>query len=184
MKRIKAKYVKATVFIVVLVVAIVAVAAWGKTPKLGRIKNPSVTNSPTTYYDKKLNGTYISFQYSGKYIEKNDGPGDNFLERHTLSADTHYDKRIQASVFSLPDSKLDSNGDYIYRMKSTSVYTNRKVSIHGAIVDIWVKNDGTEQTAFIAHGNKAASISFVTASASDNVTGEMDALLETLQWKQ
>jgi hypothetical protein len=184
MRRIKIRYLKATIFLVVLVIAVIAIAVWGKTPRLGIIKNPSVTNSPTTYYDKKLNGTYISFQYSGKYMEKNDGPKDNYLERYTLSADTHYDKRIQASVIDLPDGKLESNGDYLYRMKSGSVYTARKIEIHGTVVNVWVKNDGTEQTAFITHGNKAASISFVTASGNDNVTGEMDALLETLQWKQ
>lgn len=179
------KSLKIVVPIVVVLAAIVWFVLWANAPKQGTITNGSSSNKgPTTYYDKKLDGTYMSFQYSGKYVAKTETPTNGDVERYTLSADTRYDKRISASVSDLPDGQLTSNGNYIFRQKSTTLYTNRKVQVAGSTADVWVKKDGTEQTAIFAHGAKAATISFVTANTNDDLTSEIDALLKTFSWKQ
>jgi hypothetical protein len=156
---------------------------WASTPKQGTITNTSSSRVQTTYYDKKLEGTYMSFQYSGKYIAKTETVTNGDLERYTLSADTHYDKRILASVADLPDGRLESNGAYIFRQKSPDSYIYRKMQVNSGMIGVWVKKDGTEQTAMIPRGNKVVVISLVTASTNDDLAKETDALLNTFRWK-
>jgi hypothetical protein len=183
MKHLIWKYIKIFGLAAIIIAAIVGVVIWARAPTLGTILSPPPLQGPTTYYDKKLNGKYMSFQYSGKYSATDQGAKDNDLERYTLNADTHYDKRLLASVANLPDGKLEADGGYILRQKSTDLYKNRKFAVKGSSVDIWVKNDNTEQTAMIPHGNKVAVISLVTANPGDDLTGEMNALLKTFEWK-
>jgi hypothetical protein len=178
------KYLKIVILVAIVGAAITGAVIWARTPTQGRILSPPPLKGPTTYYDKKLNGRYMSFQYSGKYSGTEQEAKDNTLERYVLNADTHYDKRLLASVGSLPDGKLESDGSYIYRQKSPNIYTNRKVSVNGVYVNVWVKHDNMEQTAMIAHGDKVAVLSFVTANPSDDLTGEMNALLKTFEWKR
>jgi hypothetical protein len=183
MKHLIIRYLKLFTPIVVVIAVIVGLIIWARTPTLGRILSPPPLKGPTTYYDKKLDGRYMSFQYSGKYSASDQGAKDNDLERYALNADTHYDKRLLASVANLPDGKLESDGGYILRQKSTELYKNRKFVVSGNSIDVWVKNDNTEQTAMIPHGNKVAVISFVTTNPGDDLTGEMNALLKTFEWK-
>jgi hypothetical protein len=178
------KNIKLVICMVLIAGALAGLTLWARTPTEGKILTPPPIKGPTTYYDKTLDGTYISFKYSGKYLPKNEGPRDNDMERYTLSADTHYDKRVLVSVAGLPDGRLEeSNGSYIFRQKSTDLYGSRKVPVGNTTTDVWVKKDGTEQTTMIPHGDKVAIISFVTANPSDDLTGEMDALLKTFAWK-
>lgn len=183
MRRAK-KYLKIAVPVLFVAGVIVCVVLWARAPQEGRITKSAVTKGPTTYYDKKLEGTYISFQYSGKYIVRNETAKDNDVELYTLSANTRYDKRILVSVANLPDGRLESNGAYIFRKKSPTVYTIRTVQVGDTQVEVWVKSDGLEQTAMIPRGNKVAVISFVTANMSDDLTTEADALLKTFRWVQ
>lgn len=177
------KYLKIIIIVALILGAITGIVIWARTPTVGIILSPPPLKGPTTYYDKKLNGKYMSFQYSGKYSATDQGTKDNDLERYTLNADTHYDKRLLASVANLPDSNVQSDGAYIFRQKSPSLYVDRKVTVQSTPIDVWVKNDGTEQTAMIPHGNKLAIITFVTANPADDLTGEMNALLKTFEWK-
>lgn len=180
----KMKYIGISISIVLVLGIIAGFVMWSHSPNKGRILTPQPAKGPSTYNDKKLVGTYMSFQYSGKYIVRNEAATNGDLERYTLSADTHYDKRILASVANLPDGKLESNGAYIFRQKSSNIYTSRKVTVDEGTVNVWVKNDGTEQTAMLPHGDKVAVVSLITAGTSDDLNTEMDALLKTFQWKQ
>lgn len=184
MKYIKPKYLKIIISIAVIAGAVTVFVLWAKSPHQGSVSKTQSPIGPAAYSDKQLNGKYLSFQYSGKYVAQSGGAKDNDLEIFILSAATQYEKRIVASVASLPDGKVESNGSYIYRQASTVTYSNRKVIVEGVPVDVWVKKDGLEQTAMIPHGNKLGVISFVTTNANDDLTGEMDTLLKTFRWKQ
>ncbi len=158
---------------------------WAALPNHAKLSAPKATNkTPAIVGDKDLNSTYISFRYNGKYLAKNEGPSNNDLEVHTLSADTHYNKQIIASVSTLPDGQLDSYGAYIFRKVRTDLYKARQVKVAGLAAEVWVKNDGSEQTVMIPHGNKVATLAFTTASQMDTLTAEVDALLKTFSWKE
>lgn len=165
---------------------IISFIVWSAKPSQGNVKESSSSKNPSTseVANKKIDGKYIAFNYSGKYVAKSEGPKNNELEIHTLSAGTNYDKRIIASVSNLPDGQISSYGAYIYRKLQTELYTARKVQVDGAVVDLWVKNDGSEQTVMIPRGNKVATITFTTASTADNLTSEADALINSFRWKQ
>jgi hypothetical protein len=184
MSRRRTKYLEVLVATLILIGGVIWVITWAGTPRQATIvKSVSSKSAITTYYDNSLDGTYMSFKYSGKYIVRKDGPKDNYLELYTLSADTHYDKRILASVANLPDGRLQSDGGYIFRQKSPALYNSKSIQLGDASATIWVKKDGSEQTAMVPRGNKLAVISMVTASTSDNIDKEMEALLNTFKWK-
>jgi hypothetical protein len=159
---------------------------WATSPHQGKVAPSTApeTNEQALAPDKTLDSAYMTFQYSGKYLMKNEGPANNDLEVYRLNADTHYDKQIIASVSNLPDGQLGSYGNYIYRKIHTDLYGVRKERVAGTEVEVWVKNDGTEQTVMIPHGNVVATITFATASSSDQLTREVDALLSTFRWKK
>lgn len=174
--------------IIIPIIAVVGVAiwfmAWMTSPKQGKVQTPSVTQKTATpVADRTLDGTYVTFTYSGSYSVKSEGPKNNDLEIHTLSAAKNYDKRTIVSVSNLSDGQLGSYGAYIYRKLDTNTYTTRKVTVAGTTVDSWVKKDGSEQTIFLPKGNKIATITFTTASTNEQLTPEVDALLKTFRWK-
>lgn len=178
------RQLKLVVFVVIFIGLVIWVAVWAAHPREGVIVPPPEAQLTTPHTSNTLDGTYISFEYNGKYTAREDVPRNENIEMYTLYADTRYDKRILASVATLPDGRLETYAAYIYRQKATNVYASRKVQVAGSTVDVWTKNDGTEQTAFIPHNDKVAVISFVTTNTSDQLTGEMDSLLKTFQWKK
>ncbi len=175
------------IIVIILLVGIVAwLVMWMLQPSKGTVTLHSTSNSSQTsptYTSKILDGTYLTFSYSSKYTVKNEGAKNNDLEVYRLSADTHYNKQILASVSNLPDGKLTSDSAYIYRKLHTDLYTPRVIQVANLSVDVWVKNDGTEQTVMIPHGDKVATFAFLTASSIDNLSQEVDALLSTFRWK-
>lgn len=186
-KLLHRKSLKKIIVVALIIGLAVYFVIWAASPSKGSVdvsatsKNGSTTSVPTI---KNLDGTYIAFSYSGKYLAKSEGSKNNELEIHTLSADTHYDKRIIASVSNLPDGQIGSYGAYIYRKLHTETYTVKKVQVAGEAADLWVKNDGSEQTVMIPRGNKVATITFTTASMSDKLDSEAEALLKSFRWKQ
>jgi hypothetical protein len=176
--------------IIIIILSIIGVISWlviwMQTPARGSVSLTSTTNKTMPpLHAKKLDGTYVSFQYGGEYSAQTEEAANNDLERHTLNASTHYNKQILASVVELPGGLLQHNGDYVYRQKSTGTYANRKFQVNGRAIDVWVKRDGTEQTAMVPKGDKAAVVSLVTGpGANVDLTTEMDTLLKTLEWKK
>ena len=177
--------------IIIPVILIAAVALWlliwMRAPSEGQIL--SVPASPTQTVqelkDKTLDGTYISFQFGGKYTASPNSPSNNDLERYTLSAGTTYDKRILAAVVNLPEKRLEANGDYMYRQKTPSVYSKRLLKTPSGVFEIWVNNNKIEQTAMAAHGDKAIIMSFMTTAGADaDLGGEVDTVLKSLTWKR
>lgn len=172
--------------IILIIGVVVLIILWAQAPSRGRVSPVSAANKPVHAPSiKELNGNYLSFQYGGEYTARAEAPRDSALERHALAASTHYHKQILVSVVTLPDGQLRSNGDYVYRQKSTNLYTNRKFQTKGEVVDVWVKRDGTEQTVMVPRGDKAAVVSLVTGpGANVDLTTEMNALLMTLEWEK
>lgn len=184
MKHPRLKYFK----ILIPALLLIGVMAWflvsANMPNKGSISNPPSNKASNDYYDKILDGTHFKFQYSSRFLAKNETATNGDLERYVLIADTRYDKRILASVTGLPDGRLESNGGYIFRQSSSSIYSSRTIKVGSDTITIWVKKDGTEQTAIIPNGQKAAVISFVTINTNENLTNEIDTLLSTFRWKQ
>jgi hypothetical protein len=172
---------------VLLILTLVGwLVVWTRTPSEGRIisSQQTVTQEAPELQDKKMDGTYVSFWYDGKYAASGNIANNNDLERYTLSAGTTYDKRILAAVVNLPEGRLESNGDYVYRQKTPSVYTKRQLQTAAALFEIWVNKDNTEQTAMAAHDKKALVLSFLTTpGADDDLAREVDTVLKTLAWK-
>lgn len=177
------KYFKFLIPAVLVTGLAVGFLVWSNAPNQGTIANASPTKAPTAYFNKTLNGERMQFQYSSKYSLKNEIPSNGDLERYTLSADTRYDKRILISATNLPDGRLESNGAYTYRQSSKTVYAMRKLQVGSEVYTVWERNDGTEQTAMIPRGDKVAIITSVTANPKDDLTTEMDALLNSFRLK-
>jgi hypothetical protein len=175
-----------SILILVILGAISWLIFWMHMPAEGSVSHITPSGrSGAAPYNKKLDGTYVSFQHSSEYMVRSVAPSNNDLERYTLNASTQYSKQIIASVVRLPEGQLKSNGDFLYRLKSPEVYTSHKFHTSSGIVDVWVRKDGTEQTAMVPHGDKAAILSLITApGANIDLTPEMDTLLKTLEWKQ
>jgi hypothetical protein len=181
------KWLKILIPLVVIAGAIIWLVLWMRAPSDGNVtfKQVNNSNSSTALQEKQLNGQHISFKYSGKYVQSANTPANNDVERYTLSAGTNYDKRIEVAVVNLPNGQLSSNGDYIYRQKTPSVYTKRLQQTAIGQFEIWVKADGSEQTAMIPRGDKAIVLSFLTNTGAEaSLTGEVDTLLKTVVWKQ
>jgi hypothetical protein len=179
---------KKYIFSLVVVVALVTgagLAWWASAPKKGRITStPSQRNQSEGYSVKELDGRYISLSYSGRYVASSEPPRDGYVELHMLRASTTYNKQIAVSVAELPGGNADSNGQYLHRKKRTDLYQNRKVAVGDRMVDVWVKKDGSEQTAMMPKGELLATLSFTTANQNDNLTAEVDEILKSLRWKQ
>lgn len=125
----------------------------------------------------------MSFSYSGIYVANNEGPKDSFVELYMLRAATNYDKQISASVAEIPGGNLESNGPYLHRKQRPDLYQSRKVEVEGRLVNVWVKNDGTEQTAIMPYGDKVVTLSFTSAGQNNELSTEVDSLLKTFHWK-
>lgn len=187
MKKIKLqkKIVIRIIATLLLIGLVVLFIQWMGSPHKGQVtvRSPPYNEIPSVRTDKILQGTYMTFSYSGMYLAKNESNKNNDLEIYTLIADTNFDKRIVASVSNLPDGQLNSYGAYKMRSVRTDLYTARKIQVGGEVIDVWVRNDNTEQTAFIPRGNKVATIAFVSSSTSDQLTPEVDAILRSFRWK-
>lgn len=184
MKSLRIKYFKKLIIASMLIGAVYGLLVWANMPKKGSILNaPNSNRASNKYTDLTLDGTNFKFQYSSSFNLKQEVASNGDVERYTLIADTRYDKRILASVAELSDGRLESNGAYIFRQNSSN-YSNRKVKAGSEMATVWVKKDGTEQTAIIHNGKQAALISFVTSNINDNLTKDIDTLLSTFQWKQ
>lgn len=179
--------------IVIIIISVALIAGsvtyaliWSQAPSRGKVVPVSaLNNAAKTDSVKKLDGAYISLQHRAEYEVQKGTASNNDLERYTLSASTQYNKQILASVVNLPGGQLKSNGDYIYRHKSPETYTSRKLQVKDKVIDVWVKKDGTEQTAMIPRGDKAAVVSLVAAAGANlQLTTEMNELLHSLEWQK
>lgn len=177
----KRTFITFTSILVIIIAVGLWFITWSKAANEGTISAPITKNIPVTYTDKSLSGTYVGFSYSGKYTIRDEVAKDMDIERHTLTADTRYDKRILVSV---SNGQLSTNGAYIFRQHAPNQYASRNVPAGNGTAEVWVKKDGTEQTAFIVKGDKVAMISFVTANTSEDLTSETNALLTTFKWEK
>lgn len=183
MRFFRLKYLIIIIPVLAVVGTVIGFVVWSNVPRHGVISNAPPAKSPTAYFDKTVDGTYMKFQYNSKYVLKKEIPINGDLERYTMSAGTRYDKRLLAVVANLPDSKLETYGAYIYRKTRTDLYAARKLQSGDEVYTVWVRSDGTEQTAMIPQGNKVAVITYVTANPKDDLTSEMDAFLNSYEWK-
>ncbi len=184
---ISKKMILIPVLLIIVIVGIV-IAMWASAPKKGTIGTaPSTrTNQTENYTVKQLDGKFIAFSYSGRYVASTESPQDGSLELYMLRATTTYDKQIAASVAELPDGNLNANGAYLYRQSRTDLYKKRSVEVQGRQIDVLVKSDGTEQTAFLPYGNRVVILAFTTTAAAaqnDNLTDEVNELLKSFRWK-
>lgn len=179
----RSKIIVPAVIVILVIGSVASFVLWASKPHQGRVTNASSSRETVAYQDKLLEGTYFQFVHSSNYSIKKEAALNGEIERYTLSAGTRYDKRLLAAITNLPDGQIDSYGAYIYRKSSADVYSMRKIQSGSNTYNVWVRKDGTEQTAMIQRGNKLALITLVTANPKDDLTTEMDALLNTFKWK-
>lgn len=181
----KKRFVITGIITGIVTILIIGLLLWTRQPATGRITTASVPpKTVSNAQTKKLDGAYISFEYKGEYSAKPQSAADGSIERYVLDTSSQDNRQILASVTELPGGKLESNGNYIYRVKSPDVYESRTFDNGKQTITVWVKKDGTEQTAMIPSGNRLAVISFVSAGGSQVITTEdMNTLLKSFAWK-
>lgn len=167
------------------IVAIAIIIYWATSPNEGSISQNSPARTAAVVADKRLEGVGFSVTYKGKYVLRTDEATNGAIERYTLSSGGQDRNQILVSVSELPDGRLSSNGDYIYRQKSPAAYSNRSLAVaNGNTAEIWVRQDATEQTAMIAKNNSLLTISLTSpGSNTTDMTIEMDAMLKSLALK-
>ncbi len=105
------------------------------------------------------------------------------LELASFVANTNYEKRLSLSISRLQNNSLETNSGYLLRQAHPEMYTKRMIYSGDITAVIWDKSDGQEETAFIAHGDKVAVLSFLAAGTLENLQPEVDNVLESFQWK-
>jgi hypothetical protein len=161
------------------------VVVWANSNNTGVVETPySVLPKATVAY-KDYDGTSLSFRYLGVYSirkpaveQKNANVGQVMFK-----ADTTYEKHLSVEVSNLPGGALAQNSAYNLRLNSPNEYASRSLTVDGVQATIWVKKDGTEQTAMVPRGNRLATFSFVQIGTQSDITPEVDALLATVKWK-
>ena len=167
-----------------LVVGLVAgVALWASAGSQGQIvvtPDKKIVHGPAY---QVFDGSYMTFSYPSTYrVHKLDAK-DTDLELFMLTADTNYDKRLAVSVSKLTAGGLNDNSAYLLRQSQPDTYASHKVSVDGSPALVWAKKDGLEQTVFISHGDKVATLAFTTTGNLDDLQPQVDALLQTFRWK-
>jgi hypothetical protein len=130
-----------------------------------------------------LNGRYINFKYSSMYQSVKQDAGGISLENYFLTANTNYEKHLAVAVYSLRDTNLESFSPYNVRLVQPSLYKRSEAVVAGNSVITFAKSDNSEQTVFIAHGDKVTSLSFTTTGSYDDLTSEVSTILQTFSWK-
>jgi hypothetical protein len=130
-----------------------------------------------------LSGRYINFKYTNVYQSVKQDVGGISLESYSLTANTNYEKHLAVAVYSLQDNALESLSPYNVRLVQPSLYKRSEAVVAGNPVIMFAKSDGSEQTVFLTRGDKVASLSFTTTGTYDDLTHEVDTILQTFSWK-
>jgi hypothetical protein len=135
---------------------------------ISQIKN----NSPQKYSDD-----YISFTYPGTFEQTASEKSPGILSAVNLTIRKHRDEYVAIAVIK---EALQSDSGLTYRHQHPDLY---KVVSEKPNEVIYEKNDKTEYTGFIVHGNKTTSVSFTSVSPQD-MSADYKAITDSLQWKQ
>lgn len=162
---------------------------WINSSNEGTIKpaNTADTQKTNPNSTKNFDGKYMKFTYPSSYLSQTLKASDNDLELYRLSANTTYDKNLNASVSTLPQGRLDQNSAYLLRKTRTDLYKESQVPFNGGTASVWTRNDNQEVTAFIQQGNRVALLSFVQSGTyGDSVNDlpkEADPIIRSFAWK-
>jgi len=170
-----------------MLVMVMVIAFWASSVNVGAVtvNNGTGAQASATLPAQTYNGKYFSFSYPGGYIMKQQDNNSSELESAMLIDDTTYPATISLSVSNLPVGGLTKDGDYIYRKAYTNLYTERNFELtNGDVAVIMVKDDGTEQTAFIVHNNYLTELSYSTSGTNDSITldPQLDQALASFTW--
>ena len=174
--------------ILTAIVALVAISLLGFTLWVTSINKATIEIVPDRIVNRKtgseiLDGKTIRFKHSSSYGVRQSDVSSQEIEAYYLTADTNYEKHLAVSVVKLGPGALLGETSYTSRKLRTDLYSERDLTINGAIVIRYVKNDNTEQTAYVVNGNNLAVFSFTSNSQYDDVQAESIALLSSLTWK-
>lgn len=129
---------------------------------------------------KELRGANFRLRYLGMYTIKQLSASDNDLEIYQLTADTTYTKQLAIAVSRLPGGDLANNSAYLLRQSQPGTYTEQKI---GA-ADVWLRRDGTEETAFLVHGERVATLAFTQqGSTTAALQTEVHNVLDSFTWE-
>jgi hypothetical protein len=145
----------------------------------------SGTGKTATVGNKIYDGKYVTFTYQGGYtvnLLPSHQPG---VELAMLRDDTTYEKNLAVSVQPMPSGGITADSGYNYRATHLNLYSSQQVTVDGSTSTEWVKNDGTEQTIYIPHGNSYAVLAFSITESNDGsaLPAEVTALLQSFRWK-
>jgi hypothetical protein len=171
---------------VLLVILGVASLLWAKSSNKAKINQTGATQQsliPVT--DKTYNGKYVSFTYKGIYKEKSHLLKDPGVEQTLLKANTSYDKTLAIEVQPMPANGMAADSGYLYRQMHPELYRQQSIPVAGSSSVEWIKQDGTEETLYIPHGQSYAVLS-LSLSGTNNIAGldnEVASVVQSFEWK-
>ncbi len=166
------------------IISVVGFGAWATAGNKGIVQMPPDRPLKHDPDKQKLDGKYISFEYNGVYDLKKQPSTSNDVEMYYLTANANYEKHLAVDVSRLTTGGLSNYVSYTARSGRKDLYTEQALTVDGGPATEFVKNDTTERTVFVPHGDKVLVLSFVSNSILDDLQTEIDDLLNSFQWKQ
>lgn len=171
------------VLVVVLVVAVLLIFHWlSASSQASNTTNAPKLSASKPVGNQTFTGAYMSFTYSGQYIAQQLTAQAPDLESYMLSADTSYPKNLAVTVTT---GDMTKSSGYNLRQIDTADYSRHSELVDGSQAVLWVKADGSEQTAYIQHGPNFATLSFNVQNTNvSSLTAEVNAVLASFHWLQ
>lgn len=178
----RSKWKKFAISLAILLVIVGVFYLWSNSSNKGDVYLAPQQSNHTSTTTKQFSDTYLSFTYSSEYDQKKLTAGGPIIESYILSADTTYTKQISVEIVS---PNLSANPDYTSRASQPNLYTAQKITVAGSPATMYVKDDASERTIFIPHGNVAVMLSFSieASNATGALADESQAALNSLAWK-
>ncbi len=170
----------------VAIVAVIIVGGlvwWSRSSTSGTVTIRRPATLDAAALGKTLDGTNFSLKYPNSYAKRVLPAKDNDIELYELRANTVYDKRLAVEITHLPTAVLTDDGSYNFRKVHPEDYQERLLNTQAGDAHIMIKSDGKEQTAFMIHNGKLATLAFVTDGAADQLTSEVDQVVASVRWK-
>jgi hypothetical protein len=173
----------------VLMIAVTILIALLGQPSKGKIINSTQQDNASLDIDdgtSTLKGMYFTMQYRTSLNTVTDitSQNANAIEAFRVARSTVEDRRIMiVTIKHATEGGVLEDSSYKMRALQPDVYKPTTETISDTTAYLMARTDGTEVTAFIAHGDKTAVISY-TAGSSDSIYQDSLKDFKTFHWVQ
>ncbi len=146
-------------------------------PAQGTVTTQLTDNTPTPPAQKTFTDSYISFSYPYIYSVQPVQKDKQALDAVSLIASQRRDQFVSLS---LARESLAGDSGVSYRKAHPELY--KTVSSTPQSI-IFARNDDTEYTGFIVHGDEVLSVSLSTVGTAD-LSKDYGQIVDSLVWRQ